>query len=69
MTRTAAAKRRSNPRPGCPTPAKKAYETEDAIHKALRSSKFIGGPIRIYDCPCGHLHLTKRVPPLQKEAA
>jgi hypothetical protein len=64
MIRTAASKaRRQPPREGCPTPAKKAYATEDAIHKALRSSRFAGRPIRIYQCPCGHLHLTKRVPP------
>jgi hypothetical protein len=47
-------------RPGCPTPAKRAYETEEAIHKALRSSKHIGKPVTIYQCACDALHLTKR---------
>lgn len=56
-------------RPACPTPAKRAYETEEAIHKALRSSRFIGKPIGIYECQCGTLHLTKRVRPIKKAAA
>lgn len=47
-------------RPGCPSPAKKAYENAEAVHKALRSSKFIGRPVSIYTCACGALHLTKR---------
>jgi hypothetical protein len=47
-------------RNGCPTPEKRGYENEEAVHKALRGSKFIGKPISIYECKCGTLHLTKR---------
>ena len=66
MTRTRRQKRiraaaRGVPeRPGCPTPAKRAYENAEAVHKALRSSRFIGKPVSIYECACGTLHLTKR---------
>lgn len=69
MTRTnrqkalrAAAKRLDGTanRPGCPTPAKRGYENEEAVHKALRGSKYIGKPISIYKCNCGTRHLTKR---------
>ena len=47
-------------RPGCPTPAKRSYKNAEAVHKALKGSKYIGRPISIYTCPCGALHLTKR---------
>lgn len=68
MTRTARQKRiraaaqriAAGDRPGCPTPAKRGYANEEAVHKALRSSRFIGRPIGIYQCACGTLHLTKR---------
>jgi len=66
MTRTARQKRlraaaKGHPeRPGCPTPAKRAYQNKEAVHKALKSSRVIGRPISIYECPCGTLHLTKR---------
>lgn len=69
MTRTAADKARrraiqaakyAKPRPGCPTPAKRAYDNEAAIHKALRSSYAAGRPMGIYKCDCGSLHLTRK---------
>ena len=77
MTRTARQKaiRKSRrdglaPREGCPHPAKRAYESETAVSHALRGSRRTGLPIRIYECPCGALHLTrqKKFKP-QKKAA
>ena len=67
MTRTARQKairkaRREalTPRPGCPHPLKRAYKNEEAVSHALRGSRRTGKPIRIYECPCGSLHLTRQ---------
>lgn len=47
--------------PECPTPTKVAYNSQRAaIAAALRASRH-HGPLRIYPCLCGHLHLTSKI--------
>lgn len=47
----------------CPTPGKKAYDTESEARVGLRNVKAGGNswvkPNRVYECPCGKWHLSK----------
>lgn len=54
------------PKPTCPTPGKRKFRSQSAADRELgnfwkscpKGAKRL--PIRVYKCPCGYWHMTKR---------